>query len=381
MVFDTKTFDIEAGDTRVVASKHVLTYGGNLRFNKFNLTIAPGEDSRTEGGAYIQDEFLINSWMRMVAGARVDKFTSIDNAVFSPRLAVVFKPKPEQSIRVTYNRAFRAPSMINNNLDTTIGTTLPLGAVNPGYGNAVYYVPTRAVGNPDLTEEHIDAFEISYSASVRDRATITAAWYYNHFSDQILFTQVAEWGPAPPPPGFPGLGPIPGALVWAGIYASGIRFPSEFTYANLGKVTAKGLELGVDGIVKTNLTAFVNYSYQPDPVPTFPGKTEAEAMQEINLPSNHLFSIGATYTGAKAFGTLSVNYASDAYWQDVLDDRYHGSTEAYTSVNLTAGLKFGGRYAVALKILNLGNQEIQQHVFGDITKRQVIGEFRVAFPK
>ena len=99
----------------------MLTYGGNLRFNRFNLTIAPGEDSRTEGGAYVQDEFLLHRQFRVVAGARVDKFSSIDDAVFSPRVAVVFKPKPDQSVRVTYNRAFRAPSMVNNNLDTTIG--------------------------------------------------------------------------------------------------------------------------------------------------------------------------------------------------------------------------------------------------------------------
>ena len=165
LIFDTKTFDVEAGDTRVVAAKHVLTYGGNLRFNKFNLTIAPGRGlthrRRRVHPGRVPHQRRGCGWSPARAST---SSRSIDNAVFSPRLAVVFKPKPEQSIRVTYNRAFRAPSMINNNLDTTIGTPLPLGAVNPAYGSAVYYVPTRAVGNPDLTEEHIDAFEISYSA-------------------------------------------------------------------------------------------------------------------------------------------------------------------------------------------------------------------------
>ena len=33
LTFDTKTFDVELGDTRLLAAKHVLTYGGNLRFN------------------------------------------------------------------------------------------------------------------------------------------------------------------------------------------------------------------------------------------------------------------------------------------------------------------------------------------------------------
>jgi len=383
LTFDTKTFDVELGDTKVVAAKHVFTYGGNLRFNGFNLTIAPGEDSRTEGGGYVQDEFLVHDKARIVAGARVDKFTSIDNAVFSPRLAVVFKPVSDQSVRVSYNRAFRAPSMVQNNLDTVVASTLPLGLINPGYGNAVYYVPTGAVGNPDLTEEHIDAFEIAYTATVLARATMSAAWYYNKFSDQILFAQVSEWGRTTPPPGFPPIPgvPIPPALIWAGIYDRGIRFPQEFTYVNLGKVTGQGIELGLDGTITSKITGFVNYSYQTDPVPTFPGLTDEQALKEINLPANHLFNLGATYIGDRAYGTFSVTHSSEATWRDVLDARYHGSTKPYTSVNLTAGVKFGGRYSVALKIVNLGNQQIQQHIFGDIFKRQIMGEFKLQLPK
>ena len=34
---------------------------------------------------------------------------------------------------------------------------------------------------------------------------------------------------------------------------------------------------------------------------------------------------------------------------------------------------------LALKIVNLFNEEIQQHIFGDIFKRQVSGELRVSF--
>jgi len=36
-----------------------------------------------------------------------------------------------------------------------------------------------------------------------------------------------------------------------------------------------------------------------------------------------------------------------------------------------------GRYVTSLKVTNLGNADVQQHVFGDILKRQVIAELRV----
>ncbi len=51
-------------------------------------------------------------------------------------------------------------------------------------------------------------------------------------------------------------------------------------------------------------------------------------------------------------------------------------------VNLTAGMKFsGGRYSAALKIVNLANEEVQQHIFGDILKRQVMVELKMSLRK
>ena len=32
-----------------------------------------------------------------------------------------------------------------------------------------------------------------------------------------------------------------------------------------------------------------------------------------------------------------------------------------------------------VKFINLANEDVQQHVFGDVLKRQVIGELRVGF--
>jgi iron complex outermembrane receptor protein len=375
--FDTKTFDVELGDTRLAGGKNVITYGGNLRFNRFDLTIAPGEDSRTEGGAYIQDEWLLNDYVHVSAGARVDKFSSIDNAVFSPRVAAVFKPTVDQSVRVSYNRAFRAPSAANNSLDLTIGTPLPLSAIGlplpPPLAGSIFYVPTDARGNLDLVEEHIDAFEVAYTGNLRNRATVSAAWYYSKWVDQIFFTETGQWGPFTPPPGWP----LPG-IVWAGLYSKGIRFPSEYTYLNLGKVRDTGIELGIDGALDENWSAFANYAFRADPVPEFPGLSEEEALSEINRAPQHLVNFGLSYLSPTWYGTFAVNHTSDAFWQDVLDARYHGPTDAYTMVNLTIGRKWeNGRYSTALKVTNLLNQQIQQHVFGDIMKLQVVGELGV----
>ncbi|MGE5834957.1 MAG: TonB-dependent receptor plug domain-containing protein, partial [Acidobacteriota bacterium] len=361
LTFNTKTFDVEVGNTSILAAKHVLTYGGNLRFNRFDLTIAPDEDSRNEGGGYIQDEILLSDQFRVVAGARLDKFSSIDNAVFSPRIAAVIKPTPDQSVRVSYNRAFRAPSMVNNFLDVTLGTPLPLGLINPAFGSQIFLVPTHAVGNPDLVEESVDAYEVAYTGNIRNRASVSAAWYYTNGQDQIFFTTTGTW--QTPPPGFPGLGPFPPSAIWAGLINQGIIFPSDYSYRNLGQVKSQGIELGVDGSLTNSVSAFVNYSFQAEPDPEFPNFTHEEALQEINIPARHLFNIGVSCVTPRTFGLVSVNHSSEAFWQDVLDARFHGTTKPYTMLNVTAGVKFnGGKYSAALKIVNLTNEEVQQHV-------------------
>ena len=72
--------------------------------------------------------------------------------------------------------------------------------------------------------------------------------------------------------------------------------------------------------------------------------------------------------------------AAIAYVQDVLDDRYHGTTEAYTLVNAGFGVRWmNDQLTTSVKATNLGNQDIQQHVFGDVIKRQIVGELRVQF--
>ena len=77
---------------------------------------------------------------------------------------------------------------------------------------------------------------------------------------------------------------------------------------------------------------------------------------------------------------MTVTYSDGAYWQDVLDDRYHGTTDAYTLVNGGVGMKWAAnKLTTSVKVMNLFNQEVQQHVFGDILKRQVVGELRVNF--
>ena len=104
------------------------------------------------------------------------------------------------------------------------------------------------------------------------------------------------------------------------------------------------------------------------------------ALTELNLPAKNRFNLGVNFNRSRYVGDLVVTYSDSAFWQDVLDDRYHGTTKAYTLVNGGFGVKWANnRVTTAVKGTNLANQRIQQHVFGDIIKRQVVAELRVNF--
>jgi iron complex outermembrane receptor protein len=367
-LFNTKTFDFDLGNVQSFAGRHVVSYGGNLRFNKFEMSLAPEADDRTEFGIYGQDEIFINDHFRWVIGGRLDRFDYIDDFVFSPRTALLIKPQEHHTFRVSYNRAYRAPSVINNHLDITIAEPINLGLFSPLLAGRVYPLPIQSVGNPDLEETTLDAYEIGYTGVIRGRTVISAAFYVNKTKNDIFFTedQSGRWTAANPPPGWP----LPPIVI--NIATGGAGFPGRFTYLNFGHMTQQGLELGIESEVTDAVDVYANYSYQADPDP------EDFDISELNLPPNNRFNVGVNFSQGRYFGNLSLAYTDDAFWQDVLDARYSGTTENYTLLNGGFGVRWAdGRFTTSIKANNLLNDEVQQHVFGDIIKRQIVGELRI----
>ena len=375
LAFDTKTFDIEASDVRTVGTRHVLSFGGNYRHNKFDISLAPNGTDRNEGGAYLQDEIFLGEHFRWVVGGRVDKFSSIDNAVFSPRTTFMIKPAADQTIRLSYNRAFRAPSYVNNFIDTTILNQVDLRAVHPLLANFVF--PIRANGSPTLEQETMTAYELGYTGVVGNRVNVIASVYWNNTKGGIYFTPAAFYTAASPPPTWPA--PLPTAIltVLANL-PTPVLLPSRFTYFNLGEIKDKGIELGFDTSLNRYVNVFANYSYQWMPVAeNLPAGT---SINDINWPAKNRFNAGFDFSYQRLLGNLSLHYTDEAYWQDVLDLRFAGLTEPYTLVNAAVGVRWlDDRVTTSLKVTNLGNQEVQQHIFGDIVKRQVVGEVRFGF--
>lgn len=414
--FKTQTYDFEIGHSKIVAERHVLSYGGNARRNQFDITLASQAEDRNEFGGYFQDEFFVSKF-RFTLGGRVDKFGNIDKAVFSPRGTAMYKPAPDQSFRVSYNKAFRAPSAINNYLDQKIFAPIaPINLNTPQIRGAIQlFAPPAAVplllsqipttpinlivnnvGNPNLKEEAVEAWEIAYTGTFKDKTTIGIALYRNTTDNNINFSSIT------PQAGYPqGIPPfdvytpansntccaptgIPAALYAFMMQIAPGSFPlprTVSTYLNLGPLRQDGLEISIDHRFNNQWSFGANYSYQNEPEvrPAAAGQIPY-LTAELALPAQNRFNANVSWNHDRFVGTVQANYQDKALWTDVLTSTYHGYTEAFTMINANFGVKWNkGKVVTTLKGVNLADKKIQQHVYGDILRRAVTFETRITF--
>jgi outer membrane receptor for ferrienterochelin and colicin len=370
--FDDRSWDIDAQKTHVLNARNTLTVGGNYRHNWCQITMAPGADKRNLAGGYVQDEMTISDSVRAIIGGRVDKYDVPDKVVFSPRLALMLKPAADQTVRVSYSRAYRAPSMFQNFLDTTVANGLDLGLLNPALAGTPFYFIVRGLGNIDLDEQTLDAYEVSYSASLaKGRAHAGAAVYFTNSRNDMILTQTGSYNSSNVPYGWPLPPYILDALIAGNVFGPGLGLPSVLSFVNLGEVRNKGFELSFDAQPHRYGSVFANYSWQAEPDPDFD-------ISKINLPPTHRFNAGVGFDVQRFMGDLSVAYTSKAFFRDVLDKTYAGFTEPFTVVNLSGGVRLAGEHAVfVVKVRNVANKPVQNHLFGDLLKRQVVGELKI----
>ncbi|UCC84888.1 MAG: TonB-dependent receptor [Gemmatimonadota bacterium] len=102
-------------------------------------------DNIWEVGGYLQSETELSPMFDVVLALRADYHDVVDDLLWSPRAAVVFKPTQEHSFRATYNRAFSQPSSNNLFLDKLSAPGLPV----PGQPGVLLPYPVRGRGAPE----------------------------------------------------------------------------------------------------------------------------------------------------------------------------------------------------------------------------------------
>ena len=210
---------------------------------------------------------------------------------------------------------------------------------------------------------------------IRRRTTVGAAVYLNRRDDSINLAELPltadPYTAENPPPGW--LLP-PQALPIMALFGA-VLPRTALSYVNLGSTRQVGAEFWVDQRLSRSASAWFNYSWQGDPEILESDKPYPPT--ELSLPPSHRINVGVSLDGSRFLGNASVSAATAAFWSDVLTPEYHGYSNGYTMVNGSFGVKWsGGAVTTLVKVTNLFNESIQQHIFGDILRRTVTGEVR-----
>ncbi len=216
-----------------IETRGVVGWGADVERSVYDLSIAPDGDHRTKLGVYGDADIDINSKFGIVGGGRVDHFRETVGTVFSPRLALRYKPVPDQTLRLAWGRAYRAPSVIETDLyvpsvpvailnwaqlDSTLDpATFPNGffelmargvcSTRPDNCGAPpgqvpdYIAVTTAKGSRDLEAERTTSIELGWAGHFRGfEASLTV--YRNWTTGGIDFPVKKYYGVGPD--GIPG---------------------------------------------------------------------------------------------------------------------------------------------------------------------------------
>ena len=112
---------------------------------------------------------------------------------FSPKAALIFKPRPETALRVTFNRAYKSPSLNDQYL------IFPVSPVVVARGNAGGFrfgtvtgdplPPQYTDGVPKLKPEENMTFELGFKGVLANRVFLDLSGYrsrYRNFASPLV---------------------------------------------------------------------------------------------------------------------------------------------------------------------------------------------------
>ena len=222
------------------------------------------DDTIDEVGGYAQYTGALSEQFDLTLAARADKHSRLDDVVFSPRAAVVYKPDDENSFRLTFNRAFTTPTTLNLFLDIS-AQTVPIP-------NTPFAYDVRAQGTsedgfsfnrgPGGVPMHMSPFNPLLGGTPRDFLPTTTEQLWAE-ARELIRAGDPQAGAALDFAGTPGPGQVP--VVAAALDANTGEFGTPIL--DLGSVvdpdplketTWQTLETGYKGLIDTRWLVAVN---------------------------------------------------------------------------------------------------------------------------
>jgi outer membrane receptor for ferrienterochelin and colicins len=305
-----------------------------------------GEDiSNDQKGVYAQSTTPVMPWLDVVLAGRYDK-PSVYDAQWSPKAGVVVKPLADQALRVTFNRAYKSPTILQTNFFIPDWTS-----VISIYGNTTGFRTVNASGATvanygAMVPETNKTWEFGYKGVLAERLYLDATYFrsdYTNFMSPLTIVgnpfaagAAATWAVPATNPG----NNIPVNAQGRIVNAANVS-PIVLIYYNLGDAKVSGTDVGANFIATRNVELRGTLSTVKIDELTAPTGSSPEATS-LNSPQTK-WTIGAT---VKDLGALTVG----ATWRNVTD--YYFRSGSNTGVIPTFGTLDA---QVSLKLSSLQN--------------------------
>jgi iron complex outermembrane receptor protein len=342
--------------------------------------------SEHQQSAFGQIEQEVTKRLKFVGAARYDDST-LHEAQFSPKAAVVFSLAPNHTLRAGYNEAFQRPNYSELFLRAPAGAPVNLAAAagaNPasaplvpaltalGFNN----VALLARGNDALDVEKIRSYEMGYAGIYRGKAYVTVDLYSStltNFVTDLLPGANTAYAPYVIPSTLPG--PVQAGI--AGFLAAALRSnlaglttvngaPAVvFSYANAGRVETQGGEIALNYYLTNNWVIDANFS-----VFDFDVKEQRTGDQLLPNAPKKKYNLGLSYRGAKFDGKIAYR-KTDAF--DWAAGVFVGRIPEYQVVNLSANYRITNAIGFGLDVTNATNNEHYEAFGGDLLRRRALG--------
>ncbi|HUP63559.1 MAG TPA: TonB-dependent receptor [Thermoanaerobaculia bacterium] len=353
--------------------------------------------SEQQQSAFGQLEFDVTKNIKLVGAGRYDDST-LHEAQFSPKAAIVLGTGTGHTFRYGYNEAFQRPNYSELFLAAPAGAPVNLAAaaaLNPasaplapvlallGFGcfpPSAAPCPTAmailARGNSALDVEKVKAHEAGYAGIFGGKLYLTVDLYKSHLSNFVtdLLPGVNPAFPvytvptSLPAPVQAGVSAFLAAALGArrgGLTTVNGRPALVFSYTNAGEVDTQGGEIAFNYYVTNNWVVDANFSL-------FDFEVKSAQVGDRLLPNapEKKFNAGLSWRGAKLDAKVSYRWVEEFDWAAGV---FVGTVPQYDVVNLAANFHISDRFGVGVDVSNVFDDEHWEAFGGDLMSRRALG--------
>ena len=314
-----------------------LTYGLNIRHNRFSSNVISNFTTENRIGLFLQQEIRLPDNWQIVAGVRYDIDTFI-NPTLSPRISLIWAPVPGHSLLASYSIGYRPPTIFFTKSDfpTTSVLDPPMAP------------PIRFLGSQDLLPEQISSYELGYQG-----------WFVNHrlrVRGNLFANLIRD------------------------VFASRSNTPARTILVTnrQEKAVILGTEFGVELLATSWLQAYGHYAFREF------DKNFSSGGSITRAGPKHKWTIGMRGNWENGLsGELSYHYVAKATYP--IDSSFNLAplfgnpvpnprVKSYALLNVRVGYSFWNDQAeIALSVFNALNDRHKQHPLGDTIGSRVLG--------